>query len=60
MSKMDRLEWSKKVASLNERIRGFQANPSKEQLDLAINELREYANAAHEGGIEIPPRFVAN
>jgi hypothetical protein len=48
------------VASLNERIRGFQANPSKEQLDLAINELREYANAANEGGIEIPSRFVAN
>jgi hypothetical protein len=60
MSKMDRLEWSKKVASLNECIRGFQANPSQEQLDNAINELRAYASAASEGGMEIPTRFIAN
>ena len=60
MSKCDRLEWSRKVASLNERIKGFQANPTKEQLDAAIDELRAYAEAARSGGIEIPTSFIAN
>ncbi len=60
MSKFNRLEWSRQVAALNERIKGFQANPSKEQLEAAINELRAYAEAAHTGGIEIPPRFIAS
>lgn len=59
MSRIDRLEWSQKVAELNERIRGFQANPSAEQLELAINQLRDYAAAAS-AGMEIPPRFIAN
>ncbi|QGZ39379.1 hypothetical protein IP92_02365 [Pseudoduganella flava] len=59
MSKIDRLQWTQKVAALNERIRGFQANPSQEQLELAIRELRAYADAANEG-MEIPPRFIAN
>ncbi|HEX8602449.1 MAG TPA: hypothetical protein VF774_07375 [Pseudoduganella sp.] len=59
MSRIDRLEWTQKVAALNERIRGFQANPSQEQLELAINELRAYAEAAT-AGMEIPPRFIAN
>ncbi|QBE64725.1 hypothetical protein [Pseudoduganella lutea] len=59
MSKIDRLEWTQKVAALNERIRGFQANPSEEQLELAINELRDYAAAAS-AGMEIPPRFIAS
>lgn len=59
MSKFDRLEWTQKVAALNERIRGFQANPSEEQLELAINELRDYAAAAS-AGMEIPPRFIAS
>lgn len=59
MSKIDRLEWTQKVAALNERIRGFQANPSQEQLELAINELRDYAAAAS-AGMEIPPRFIAS
>ena len=60
MSKVDRLEWSRKVATLNERIKGFQANPSKEHLDAAINELKAYAEAASSGGIEIPERFIAS
>ncbi|WP_338766237.1 hypothetical protein [Massilia sp. METH4] len=59
MSKIDRLEWTQKVAALNERIRGFQANPSQEQLELAIDELRAYAAAAS-AGMEIPPRFIAS
>ncbi|SFU35443.1 hypothetical protein [Pseudoduganella namucuonensis] len=60
MSKVNRLEWSRQVATLNERIRGFQADPSKERLEAAIDELRAYAEAARAGGIEIPTRFTAN
>ncbi|MBA5686540.1 hypothetical protein [Rugamonas apoptosis] len=60
MSKSNRLEWSRQVARLNERIKGFQANPDQEQLDAAIAELRAYAEAARSGGIEIPTQFVAN
>lgn len=60
MSKVDRLEWSRKVATLNERIKGFQENPSQEHLDAAIGELRSYAEAASSGSIEIPQRFIAN
>lgn len=59
MSKVDRLEWSRKVALLNEYIRGFQANPSQEQLEQAICALRAYAEAAHSGDMEIPQRFIA-
>jgi hypothetical protein len=59
MSKVDRLEWARTVATLNERIRGFQANPSPQLLDAAIDALRAYAEAASAGGIEIPARFTA-
>jgi hypothetical protein len=59
MSKFDRLQWTQKVAALNERIRGFQANPTPEQLELAISELRAYADAANDG-MEIPERFIAS
>jgi len=53
MSKVDRLEWSRKVASINERIKGFQENPNQEHLDAAINELRSYAEAAAICGCEL-------
>lgn len=60
MSKSNRLEWSRQVAQLNERIKGFQANPDQERLDAAIAELRAYAEAARNGGIEIPTQFIAS
>lgn len=60
MSKVNRLEWSRQVASLNERFKGFQADPSMERLEAAIDEMRAYAEAARAGGIEIPPRFIAS
>jgi len=60
MSKVDRLEWSRKIATISERIKGFQENPNQEHLDAAINELKAYAEAANSGGIEIPERFIAS
>lgn len=60
MSMLNRLDWSRKVAELNERIKVFQANPCKEQLEAAIAEMRAYAEAAECGGIEIPRKFIAS
>lgn len=60
MSKSNRLDWSRQVSQLNERIKGFQANPGPEQLEAAIKELHAYAEAARSGGIEIPSLFVVN
>jgi len=60
MSKSNRLEWSKQISQLNERIKLFQANPGQEQLNAAIEQMQAYAEAARTGGIEIPAQFVAN
>ena len=60
MSKTNRLDWSRQVTLMNERIKIFQANPGQEQLDAVIQELQAYAEAARNGGIEIPTRFTVN
>lgn len=60
MSKTNRLDWSRQVTLMNERIKTFQANPGQEQLDAVIEELKAYAEAARSGGIEIPARFTVN
>jgi hypothetical protein len=58
MSRTNRLDWSKQVTLMNERIKNFQANPGQEQLDAVIAELKAYAEAARTGGIEIPSLFT--
>lgn len=60
MSNSNRLEWSKQVTQLNERIKGFQADPTPEHLEAAIREMQAYAEAARSGGIEIPSLFTIN
>ncbi|MET0264638.1 MAG: hypothetical protein ABW202_03405 [Duganella sp.] len=60
MSKTSRLDWSRQVTLMNERIKNFQANPGQEQLDAVIEEMKAYAEAARSGGIEIPARFTVN
>lgn len=60
MSKTNRLDWSRQVTLMNERIKSFQANPGQEQLDAVIEEMKAYAEAARSGGIEIPARFTVN
>lgn len=57
MSRTNRLDWSKQVTLMNERLKTFQANPGQEQLDAVIDELKAYAEAARTGGIEIPTLF---
>ena len=58
MSKSNRLDWSKQVTLMNERIKHFQADPSPQQLEAVIEELKAYAEAARTGGIEIPTLFT--
>jgi hypothetical protein len=60
MSKTNRLDWSRQVTLMNERIKNFQANPGPEQLEAVIEEMKAYAEAARSGGIEIPARFTVN
>ncbi|WP_348697355.1 hypothetical protein [Duganella fentianensis] len=60
MSKANRLDWSRQVTLMNERIKSFQANPGQEQLEAVIAELQAYAEAARSGGIEIPAQFTVN
>ena len=60
MSKTNRMDWSRQVTLMNERIKMFQANPGQEQLDAVVQEMQAYAEAARNGGIEIPTRFTVN
>ncbi len=60
MSKTNRLDWSKQITLMNERIKSFQANPGQEQMDAVIQQLQAYAEAARSGGIEIPTLFTVN
>ena len=60
MSMTNRLEWSRQVAVLNETVKKFLADPSAQQFDAAILEMRSYADAAKAGAVEIPSRFVVN
>lgn len=54
MSKSARYEWRDQQAILNERMKGFMANPGSEQMEAVLAEMRAYADAARSGNIEIP------
>jgi hypothetical protein len=59
MSKASRYEWRDQQAALQECMKGFLQNPSTEQLEAVVAEMRAYANAAKDGSIDIPQRFTA-
>ena len=59
MSKSSRYEWRDQQAALQERMRGFLQNPSNEQLEAVVADMRAYAAAAQAGTIDIPQRFIA-
>ena len=59
MSKSSRYEWRDQQAALHERMKGFLANPSNEQFEAVVAEMRAYADAAQSGSIEIPQRWTA-
>lgn len=59
MSKSSRYEWRDQQAALQERMKGFLQNPSNEQLEAVVADMRAYAAAAQAGTIDIPQRFIA-
>lgn len=59
MSKASRYEWRDQQAALQERMKGFLANPSNEQLEAMVNEMRAYADAARSGHLEIPQSWTS-
>lgn len=59
MSKSSRYEWRDQQAALQERMKGFLLNPSNEQLEAVVSEMRAYADAARSGHIEIPQSWTA-
>ncbi len=59
MSKSARYEWRDQHASLNERLKVFLENPSSEQLEAVVAEMRAYADAARTGSMEIPTRWTS-
>ncbi|WP_426103328.1 hypothetical protein [Massilia sp. TSP1-1-2] len=59
MSKSARYEWRDQQAALNERMKGFLANPSTEQMEAMLAELRAYADAARSGNLEIPTTWTS-
>jgi len=59
MSKSSRYEWRDQQAALQERMKGFIANPDNEQLEAVVAEMRAYAQAAQSGQIEIPQRWTS-
>jgi hypothetical protein len=59
MSKSSRYEWRDQQAALQERVKGFLLDPSNEQLEAVVNEMRAYADAARSGHIEIPQSWTS-
>ncbi len=59
MSKSARYEWRDQHAALNERMKGFLANPNTEQMEAVVAEMREYADAARTGRMEIPVTWTS-
>jgi hypothetical protein len=59
MSKSSRYEWRDQQAALQERMKGFLQDPSNEQLEAVVADMRAYAAAAQAGTIDIPQRFIA-
>jgi hypothetical protein len=59
MSKSARYEWRDQQAALNERMKGFLANPNSEQMEAMLAEMRAYADAASSGNIEIPTTWTS-
>jgi hypothetical protein len=59
MSKSSRYEWRDQQAAVQDRMKGFLANPSEEQIQAVVAEMRAYADAAQAGQIEIPQRWTS-
>jgi len=54
MSKSARYEWHDQQAVLSERFKGFLKDPGAMQMEAVLSEMRNYADSAKQGRIEIP------
>ncbi|MES3024096.1 MAG: hypothetical protein V4857_21220 [Pseudomonadota bacterium] len=59
MSNAARHEWRDQQVILNERMKGFLANPGSEQMEAVVAEMRAYADAARTGNIDIPTTWTS-
>ena len=54
MSKSARYEWLDQQATLNTRLKEFLKHPGEAEMAAMLTDLRQYAEAAKQGRIEIP------
>ena len=59
MSTMGRLEWNDQQAALDQRLKGFMAKPDTANMEAVIEQMRVYAEAAKNGGMEIPKQWTS-
>lgn len=59
MSKSARYEWLDQQAALSERLKAFLRQPGEIEMAAMVDDLREYAESAKSGRIEIPVKWIA-
>jgi hypothetical protein len=59
MSTMARLEWNDQQAALDQKLKGFMAQPDAASMEAVIAQMRVYADAAKNGAMEIPKTWTS-
>lgn len=59
MSKTARLEWNDQQAALDQRLKVFMSHPDEEHMEAVVAQMRDYAEAAKSGAIEIPKTWTS-
>ncbi|WP_332879543.1 hypothetical protein [Massilia sp. S19_KUP03_FR1] len=59
MSTMARLEWNDQQAELDQKLKGFMAQPDAARMEAVIAQMRTYVEAAQSGVIEIPKQWTS-
>lgn len=59
MSTMARLEWNDQQAELDQKLKGFMAQPDEATMAAVIAQMRIYAAAAQSGAMEIPKQWTS-
>lgn len=59
MSTMARLEWNDQQAALDQKLKGFMAQPDAASMEAVIAQMRVYAEAAKNGAMEIPKTWTS-
>jgi len=59
MSTTARLEWNDQQAALDQKLKGFMAQPDAAGMEAVIAQMRAYAEAAKNGAMEIPKTWTS-